>query len=87
MTAACSMRGFAHLGSHVGGEAFEDAVLGDGGPAFGALGGGLVRENTFTDRSAAKGVSYIYAVSAVDLAGNEGSRSEEASVVAKGARP
>ncbi|MCX6569609.1 MAG: hypothetical protein NT147_11270 [Candidatus Aminicenantes bacterium] len=58
-----------------------------GGAAFGALGGGLVRENTFTDRSAAKGVSYFYAVSAVDLAGNEGSRSEEASVVAKGARP
>jgi predicted small lipoprotein YifL len=58
-----------------------------GGPAFGALGVGLVRENTFIDRSAAKGVSYIYAVSAVDRTGNEGSRSEEASVVAKGARP
>ncbi len=58
-----------------------------GGPAFGALGECLVRENTFTDRSAAKGVSYVYAVSAVDLAGNEGSRSEGAAVVAKGARP
>lgn len=58
-----------------------------GGPAFGALGEGLVRENTFTDRSAAKGVSYVYAVSAVDLAGNAGSRSEGAAVVAKGARP
>jgi hypothetical protein len=58
-----------------------------GGPAFSALGEGLVRENTFTDRSAAKGVSYVYAVSAVDRTGNEGSRSEGASVVAKGARP
>jgi hypothetical protein len=58
-----------------------------GGPAFGALGEGLVRENTFTDRSAAKGVSYIYAVSAVDRTGNEGPRSEGAAVVAKGARP
>ena len=57
------------------------------GPAFVALSEGLVRENTFTDRSAAKGVSYIYAVSAVDRAGNEGSRSEGAAVVAKGARP
>jgi hypothetical protein len=58
-----------------------------GGPIFGALGGGLVRENTFTDRSAAKGVSYIYAVSAVDLTGNEGPKSEGAAAVAKGARP
>jgi len=58
-----------------------------GGPAFGALGEGLVRENTFTDRSAVKGLSYAYAVSAVDRTGNEGSRSEAASVVAKGARP
>ncbi|OGD21837.1 MAG: hypothetical protein A2Y70_03665 [Candidatus Aminicenantes bacterium RBG_13_64_14] len=58
-----------------------------GGPAFGILGEGLVRENTFTDRSAAKGVSYVYAVSAVDRTGNEGSMSEGAAVVAKGARP
>ena len=58
-----------------------------GGPVFDALGGGLVRENTFTDRSAAKGVSYIYAVSAVDLTGNEGPKSEGAAVVAKGERP
>lgn len=58
-----------------------------GGPAFGALGGGLVRENTFTDRLAAKGGSYIYAVSAVDRTGNESPKSEGASVVAKGARP
>ena len=58
-----------------------------GGPAFGALGEGLVRENTFTDRSAARGVSYVYAVSAVDRTGNEGSRSEGAALVAKGARP
>ena len=57
-----------------------------GGPAFSALGEGLVRENTFTDRAAVKGVSYVYAVSAVDRAGNEGSRSEGASVAAKGAR-
>ncbi len=57
------------------------------GQPFGPLGEGLVRENIFTDRSAAKGVSYVYAVSAVDLAGNEGPRSEGASVVAKGARP
>jgi hypothetical protein len=58
-----------------------------GGPAFGALGGGLVRENVFTDRLAAKGVSYIYAVSAVDRTGNESPKSEGAAVVAKGARP
>ena len=58
-----------------------------GGPVFGALGGGLVQENTFTDRLAAKGVSYIYAVSAVDLAGNESPKSEGAAVVAKGAKP
>lgn len=54
---------------------------------FAPLGGGLVRENTFTDRSAANGMSYIYAVSAVDLAGNEGPRSEWATIVAKGAKP
>lgn len=58
-----------------------------GGPAFGGLGGGLVRENTFIDRLAAKGGSYIYAVSAVDRTGNESPKSEGASVVAKGERP
>jgi hypothetical protein len=58
-----------------------------GGPAFGALVEGLVRENTFTDRSAAGGVSYVYAVSAVDLTGNGSAMSAGAAVVAKGARP
>lgn len=58
-----------------------------GSPDFTPLGGGLVREIAFTDASAAKGGTYVYAVSAVDRIGNESSRSEGASVVAKGARP
>jgi predicted small lipoprotein YifL len=58
-----------------------------GGPAFLPIGEDLVRENTFTDRSAAKGVTYVYAVSAVDLAGNESPKSEWAALVAKGVRP
>lgn len=58
-----------------------------GSPDFALLGGGLVREIAFTDTSAAKGGTYIYAVSAVDLVGNESPKSEGAAVVAKGARP
>jgi predicted small lipoprotein YifL len=58
-----------------------------GGPAFIILGEGLVRENMFSDRSVAKGISYVYAVCAVDRTGNEGAKSEGAAVVAKGARP
>jgi predicted small lipoprotein YifL len=58
-----------------------------GGPAFIILGEGLVRENMFSDRSVVKGVSYVYAVCAVDRTGNEGAKSEGVAVVAKGARP
>lgn len=58
-----------------------------GGPDFAPLGGGLVRAIVFTDASAAKGGTYVYAVSAVDRTGNEGPKSEGAAVVAKGARP
>ena len=58
-----------------------------GSAAFVPLGAGLVRENTFTDRTAEKSVSYIYAVSAVDLAANESPKSESGAVVVKGARP
>ncbi len=54
---------------------------------FAPLGAGLVRDNTFTDRSAEKGVSYLYGVSAVDLTGNASPIAGSAPVVAKGARP
>ena len=56
-------------------------------PAFAPLAEGLVRENTFFDRSAVKGVSYIYGVSAVDRAGNASPLAESEPVVAKGAKP
>ena len=58
-----------------------------GGPAFLPIGEGVVRENSVTDRSAAKGVFYVYAVSAVDRTGNESSKSESGPVVAKGSKP
>lgn len=58
-----------------------------GSAAFVPLGAGLVRENTFTDRSVQKGAAYVYAASAVDLAGNESPPAESGPVVAKGARP
>jgi predicted small lipoprotein YifL len=58
----------------------------DVSPDFVPLGGGLIREIAFTDASMAKGRTYLYAVSAVDTAGNESPRSEAVAVVAKGAR-
>ncbi len=58
-----------------------------GSAAFVRLGAGLVRENTFTDRTAEKSISYVYAVSAVDRAANESPKSESGTVVVKGARP
>jgi len=56
------------------------------GAAFVALGAGLVRETAYTDRTAAAGASYVYAVSAVDLSANESPRSESAPVAVRGGR-
>jgi predicted small lipoprotein YifL len=46
---------------------------------------GIVRGNTFVDRTVAKGVSYVYGVSALDGAGNASRPAESEPVAVKGA--
>jgi len=53
---------------------------------FVALTPGLLAANAFTDTTAAKGKTYVYAVSAVDRDGNESSRSEAGPVGLKESR-
>lgn len=59
----------------------------EGEEGFVLLTAGLVREATFTDPSARKGTTYIYAVSACDLHGNDSPRSESGPLTLKGNRP
>lgn len=54
---------------------------------FSPLADGLVRETTFTDRSVRRGATYVYAVSACDLAGNESPKSVSGPMTLKESRP
>jgi hypothetical protein len=58
---------------------------GEGG--FVLLTAGMVRETVFTDPSARKGATYVYAVSAADTGGNESPRSESGPLTLKRSRP
>jgi len=46
-----------------------------------------ILENAYTDRAVAKGVTYTYALTAVDAQGNESGRSAPAAETARGGRP
>ena len=48
------------------------------------LSAGLVPDPAFTDETARRGVFYVYAVSACDLAGNESPRARTGPIVLKG---
>lgn len=54
---------------------------------FAPLTDDLVRETMFNDKSARRGTTYVYAVSALDLEGNESPKSESGPVTLKESRP